>query len=73
MTGLRKHVLIYCNHNFFQNHKINPYTLFCENLGSGGDICMICNKEIFRNVDGDDDDDDDFSPADSDLRKRVSR
>ncbi len=44
LTGVRKYVLIYCNRNFFQNHKI-ILILFGDCLCSGGDIFMICSKD----------------------------
>ncbi len=37
-------VLIYCNHNLFQNHTIIP-SLFGDCLNSSGDIYMICSKD----------------------------
>ena len=43
-TGVRKYVLIYCNRNFFQNHKV-IHTLFGDYLHSGGDLYVICNKD----------------------------
>ena len=49
--GIRKYVcivLIYCNHNFFQDHKI-ILTLFNDCLYSGGDIYMIPNKDNIQN------------------------
>ncbi len=49
-TRVRKYVrtvLIYSNHNFFQNHKI-IHILFGNCLHSGGDIYMIRNKDNIK-------------------------